>query len=242
MYSQYNQFASYYDLYSNVYDYEEWYLYLLSLSHIQNPQGKRCLEIGCGSGGLLLEFMKNGFDVEGLDSSSQMLEYANEKLMKNKKNPTLYLCEAEKFHSKNKYDFIYSANDVINYLEFLSLQKTFLNVSEMLNEGAIFTFDALNLEYFEEENNAQSQDRIILDNVEFCFERQYRRGELYTDIQITDGQKVFNERHRQLLYPKEVIVQSGVQTGFVPLDTYAVFTREKPTEFSSKIQYVFAIK
>jgi len=55
-----------------------------------NQQGGRVLDVGCGKGRLLLDYMKDGIDIEGVDNSPEMLELCREKANEIGLKPTLY--------------------------------------------------------------------------------------------------------------------------------------------------------
>lgn len=70
---------------------------------------KKILEVGCGTGRLLVELHNDGFEVDGADASGAMLEQLKLKFANSDMKPELYLCEAAKLDAEaNSYDFTYS--------------------------------------------------------------------------------------------------------------------------------------
>lgn len=67
------------------------------------------LEPMCGSGRFLVNFIKNGFEIDGFDISNDMLEKCKTKIEKsNIKNNTILQCCNFKNYSPNKrYDFVF---------------------------------------------------------------------------------------------------------------------------------------
>ncbi|GIS85313.1 MAG: hypothetical protein CM1200mP16_16130 [Nitrospina sp.] len=45
------------------------------------------LDLGCGTGYLFLRFLRRGFNVTGLDISSEMIEITNNSIAQNEKTP-----------------------------------------------------------------------------------------------------------------------------------------------------------
>ena len=67
------------------------------------------LEVGCGTGRLLIEMEQLGYTVDGADASVAMLEKTKEKFVDSSRQPELMLCGASEIPaSDNTYDFTYS--------------------------------------------------------------------------------------------------------------------------------------
>ena len=52
--------------------------------------GQPVLDVGCGTGRILLDFLANGIDIEGVDDSPEMLAICRAKAAKMNLRPTLY--------------------------------------------------------------------------------------------------------------------------------------------------------
>ena len=76
--STYSLFAKFYDAYVGTYD-QDLPFYLALASKVNAP----ILEIGCGSGRILLPLLRAGHVVTGVDISDEMLRLAGDKLQKN---------------------------------------------------------------------------------------------------------------------------------------------------------------
>ncbi|MEC1179667.1 class I SAM-dependent methyltransferase [Metasolibacillus meyeri] len=87
------------------------------------------LEPMCGSGRFMLEFIQNGYDIDGFDISEEMITRFQEKLEGNHYNGILQRCEFSTFHPNKLYDFIFIAagsfslitdhEQILSYLTFL---------------------------------------------------------------------------------------------------------------------------
>jgi len=97
------------------------------------------LDIGCGSGGHIVEFIKLGYNVDGVDPSKNMLQLAEKKVSEKSK---FYLATADSFKINQQYDAIVSLFHVVGYIntndEFLICLK---NVYDHLKNGGVFMFD-----------------------------------------------------------------------------------------------------
>lgn len=79
---------------------------LLSAIPLRN---RKVLDIGCGTGDLLVEFAKKGAEVTGIDISNEALLKAKKRLLTEKLNVTLFNVEANKIElPKNAFDLITS--------------------------------------------------------------------------------------------------------------------------------------
>jgi len=69
--------------------------------------GGRALEIACGSGRLLLPLLRDGIEVEGLDTSPEMLERLRAKAGAISLNPTLYQRPMQDFDLPGRYRTVF---------------------------------------------------------------------------------------------------------------------------------------
>ena len=99
-----NEVASYYDevIEKGYHDNEK---YLSNLSKILK-KGENVLELGCGTGKILLELLERGILIEGLDVSKSMIE----KLKSKNNKATIYLSNLEDFNFDKIYDYTLSCN------------------------------------------------------------------------------------------------------------------------------------
>lgn len=73
---------------------------------IQKTEGS-VLELACGTGRHLVDALKNGADIDGLDSSPDMLQLCKEKLDAGGLKTTLYEQKIEALYLKRKYSLIF---------------------------------------------------------------------------------------------------------------------------------------
>ena len=72
-------------------------------------QAGSILELGCGTGRLLLPLIKQGYAVDGVDIASDMLALCRDKALQQNLDPTLFQQKIEELALPKKYDLIFSA-------------------------------------------------------------------------------------------------------------------------------------
>lgn len=78
--------------------------------------GEPALELGCGDGDPLLDLLEAGLDVEGLDSSADMLERCRAHAASRGLSPTLHLATFQSMELPRRYRCIYVAGPTFNLL------------------------------------------------------------------------------------------------------------------------------
>jgi SAM-dependent methyltransferase len=131
-------FARFYDLiYHQVRDGVDNKFYL---EKIKNTRGK-ILEVGTGTGRLLIEALKNSADIYGIDISPAMLDILKAKLTKEQQS-RISLQSIVDFKSDIKYDLIIAPFRVFMHLISKNDQMNALNnVYDHLNQNGQFIFD-----------------------------------------------------------------------------------------------------
>lgn len=143
----YKNFSKVYDKFMEICDYSEWVKTLEKYIREYNPEGKKILDLGCGTGETLLNISEK-YNCSGLDLSEEMLKKAKIKL-KNKNIP-LFLGDMREFNTGEKYDIIFSFFDTVNHLISLEdLNDLFNSVKNSLNEGGIYIFDVVDRKFME---------------------------------------------------------------------------------------------
>jgi len=102
---------------------------------IKDAKGK-VLELACAGGRLLLPFLSEGYDVEGVDASPAMIEVLRKKAAKAKLTPTLYCQKLEDLEIKKKYRLIYISLGSIQLIKDPEdVKLLFRKCYQMLEEG-----------------------------------------------------------------------------------------------------------
>lgn len=182
------------------------------------PEKGKILDLACGTGSISAELLKKGYTIIGIDSSSEMLSVADNKL---NGNVHLYNAEMQNFTLTEPVNAVICLLDSINHLESLKdIENCFKCVYNSLTENGLFIFD-VNTVYkhnfvlgdntfvFDEENYFLSWDnellknnkvRILLDIFQFNGKSYDRFSEEFIETAYdTDDLKRLSEPYFELL-------------------------------------------
>jgi SAM-dependent methyltransferase len=109
----YEAMAPVYDHFTAHHDYEAWLGDLLVVLERNGLQGRRLLDVGCGTGKSFLPMLPRGWEVSGCDVSASMIELAREKAGDSARLEVADMRELPRF---GEFDLIWALDDAINYL------------------------------------------------------------------------------------------------------------------------------
>lgn len=241
----YTSFAMVYDLFMDNIPYEEWNEYLTGLLKTYGVREGLILDLGCGTGTVTELLASAGYDMIGVDNSSEMLQIALDK-REESGNPILYLLQdMREFELYGTVAAVVSICDSMNYiLEIEELTEVFRLVNNYLDPGGIFIFD-LNTVYKYEailgestiaENREESS--FIWDNF-YDSETGINEYDLSLFMKEADGRyRRYDETHYQRAYTLEEIKESLKQAGMEFVTAYEAFTENPPSDTSERIYIV----
>ncbi|RKQ37848.1 class I SAM-dependent DNA methyltransferase [Oceanobacillus halophilus] len=224
----YKQMAYVYDKLMEDAPYDKWIEFTESM--LEGNHVERIVDLGCGTGEITVRLAGKGFQMIGVDNSSDMLTYANNKATENKQNITWLHQDIRELEGLSNLDAAISYCDVINYVtEEADLKEVFKRTFSSLKSGGLFLFDIHSLHQVE--NNYHNQTFAdVLDDVSyiwFCTEGD-EKGEMYHDLTffVSDGQKYnrFDEIHHQRTYSITFYSNLLLKAGFSNIKVYADFS------------------
>ena len=102
-YEYYGMMAEFWDLFrGDTSTWEDRFFFL----DVAKKYGGPVLDVGCGTGRILLDFMQQGIDIDGVDNSPEMLARLKQKAEKLNLHPTVYQQEMDKLDLPRKYQTI----------------------------------------------------------------------------------------------------------------------------------------
>ncbi len=192
-------FARAYDLLMADVDYEIIYKWLKPYL----SKDKMILDAGCGSGYLMLELLRNGYQAMGIDIDTKMLSVANDKLVSNHFKPMLYEHDLRD-PLGIKVDIVLAMFDVINY--FKGIRSVFKNIYQGLNVGGIFIFDV----YKDEIVEAYDQYTEI-DDDPFHYEWHIstKKNQLIHEVTIGNKTEIIKQYVHPVAYYEKILQSYG---------------------------------
>jgi len=136
----FSDYAHYYDIYYAEKDYRAETDFVLGLASRFADEPRSLLDMGCGTGRHLAEFVRRGLACDGFDLSEDMLAQARERL--SAEAVELSLGNLATFESAKQYDLVVSMFAVVGYLitneDLIAGLRT---ARRHLKPGGIFIFD-----------------------------------------------------------------------------------------------------
>lgn len=238
--SSYKEFAHIYDALMTDIPYDNYVNKVLSC--VENVTGKALLDIGCGTGVLSAKLMAEGFMVQAVDLSEEMLSMAADRFQKEGYHIPLFqmsMTDLEGFHD---VDVALVSIDSLNYLEVEEqVVQTFEGIYQSLKEGGQLFFDVHSL---------YKMDELFLDgpftyedeNVAYIWHTEL--GEephsVYHDLTFFMRKENglyerFEESHFQRTYSVNNYITWLTQVGFSKVNVTADWTNDEPTNTSERI-------
>lgn len=141
---QFDDYANFYDLFYSGKDYRSEAEFVSARLSATLAEGRRLLELGCGTGRHSVELVDLGWRVSALDLSSAMLQHASERARDAQMQDRLTFAVGDiRFLSEtNQYDAAVSLFNVVGYLPTDDdLRKAMSGVKQALRPGGVFLFD-----------------------------------------------------------------------------------------------------
>jgi ubiquinone/menaquinone biosynthesis C-methylase UbiE len=231
----YEKVAEVYDGLMKKVDYPTWSKYLLVIAEENIPDNAKILELGAGTCKMAEIFSEKYKNYFATDISLSMLKSSsNNHFLK-------ICCDMSSIPVKAKFDFIFSAFDVVNYiLKQKTLFNLFCEVYRLLEDNGIFTFDvslesnSLNLissDIIEDRYNGSWFQRISQYN---------KRSRIHYNkfyIRADSGIK-FKEVHKQKIYDISTYFKLAEKAGLYTEHCFDCFSFKDVTEKSQRAQFV----
>ncbi len=229
----YEGFGQVYDEFMDNVPYDEWCEYIVDMLNEHGVDGGLCLELGCGTGEVCERLADKGFDMIGLDASSEMLNQAIKKRDESKKDILYLLQDMTEFELYGTVKAVVSICDCLNYLiQNEQLLKTFKLVNNYLDPGGIFLFDMNTRHKYEEIG-----DSVIAENREdasFIWENFFDSDENINEYDLTlfvkdeSGKyEKYEETHSQRAYYFDEVKNMLEDAGMEFVSCFKAFTKEE---------------
>jgi ubiquinone/menaquinone biosynthesis C-methylase UbiE len=251
-YEYYGMMAEFWDLFrGDTSTWEDRFFFL----DVVKKYGGPVLDVGCGTGRILLDFMQQGFDIDGVDNSPDMLARLRQKAEKLNLDPTVYHQEMTELALPRKYQTILVPSSSFQLLLDASLPPLAMNrFYEHLLPGGVLAMPFMTL--WKQGNPLESEwtrEAVRPEDGATVRRWQYSRFDPETDLEHTieryeilrDGTVVASEEHHQSpatrSYTQEQAVTLYLDAGFEDIQVFHEFTFE-PVRLEDEIFCVLGFK
>jgi SAM-dependent methyltransferase len=200
------------------------------------------LEVACGNGRLHPFLRNEGFELFGLDNSSELIDAARKRSRRHSKN--YLLCDMRNFKIKRKFDAILSWFTSFGYYNDRTNLKILVNIRKHLAEGGLLLIDIPNRrsKMFKSRNYSQKCGKY-LEKVSMSVENS--RDQTFWKLEETfysdreNGSKLIKRiRRRVRIYDSEEIRKLLSKAGFETLNVFRTGTFDKARSNSRRLMVV----
>ena len=193
------------------------------LDHINISQDAKILDLCCGNGRHAIELKKLGYDVLGVDLSSDLLDIARSKASENDLDLKLYRCDMREIPYEDEFDLIVQFFTSFGYFETdAENQKVLSAISKALKKEGQFMIDYMNPDYVAS-NLVEKDEKQVSDDIKLIQERWIENSRVNKKItMIRNGEtSYYNESVR--MYALQEIKAMLDQVGLRLVHTYGDF-------------------
>ncbi|URN93064.1 MAG: class I SAM-dependent methyltransferase [Candidatus Pristimantibacillus lignocellulolyticus] len=246
----YGQFATVYDRLMADMPYEEWIAFAEAVWQ-QHGKPQKVVDLGCGTGSIAIPLAIKGYQVVGIDLSSDMLAVAAQKLEQQSSvdgNLTLLEQNMSQWELSEKVDSVISFCDCLNYIvDEDDLLATLSATYDQLKQGGSFIFDVHPITRFEQ--YAADQPFVYDENgISYMWSSEYDEDDhiiehfLSIFVQEADGRySRIDEEHVQRAYSSKWLEGALRSVGFTQIHLYSDFQLKAADDHSTRLFFV-AIK
>lgn len=242
----YQQMASLYDQLMENVPYDKWLQFTQDIIKKSGKNVESIADLGCGTGEITIRLAKEGYQLFGVDYSSDMLTYAEQKSSANNLQIQWLHQDLRELQGFTNLDAVVSYCDVINYITSENeLRTVFLNVAESLKTGGLFIFDIHSLHHVANNLTNHTFTEVTDDLVYIwdCNEGEVA-GEMFHDLTfftLENGKyDRIEELHHQCTYSIDIYKKILIDAGFEKPVLYSDFSIETDNlnEKSERIFFV----
>lgn len=227
----YEAMAPVYDDFTAHHDYEGWLADLLTALELRGLQGRRLLDVGCGTGKSFMPMLPRGWEVTGCDISPAMLELAREKAGDTVRLEVADMLELPRF---GEFNLVWALDDAINYLlSAEELERALTGMRANLAPGGLLLFDVNELlayrTFFAETVVVERGGRRLVWNglatpdvapSSICESRL----EVVRNSDDAETGEAPMHTHRQRHFPEVEVLATLERAGLECLDVYGIYT------------------
>jgi SAM-dependent methyltransferase len=240
----YQQFAYLYDDLMADAPYTKWLSFIKNAKSAYHPEAARLLDVGCGTGSIPILLAKEGFNVTGVDLSSDMLMVAKEKAENETVALSLFQQDMRELEGLGTYDCITILCDSLNYiLTEEDVKRTFLSAWNHLETDGLFLFDVHSLHKINDIfiGNTFGSNNEELSYIWQCYHGEFENSvehDLSFFILNKETYERYDELHIQRTFSVDDYSKWLNECKFKVLSITADFENQQPSERSERILFI----
>jgi len=216
-------------------NYKDWAKYISVLYDILEINDPGILELACGQCAVTKHLQKKFPDIISTDISIYMLNECDAPGIKR------VCCDMVNLPFKEKFGFVFSTFDSINYLlTEEELKKLFTSVSSILNDEGYFTFDV------SLERNSIKYQKLLnrsgkYNGIKYVQKSNYNKEERihYNTFKFTyENGEIYEETHAQKIYEFEDYFRILEETDFNVFACFDSFSFDDADKKTERAQFV----
>ncbi len=219
-------------------DYKEWADYIHQISKELRKKKISALELASGTGAIA-KLLQKKMNIVSSDISFNMLNEDGDKSF-----PKV-CCDMMYLPFKNKYDFIFSTFDSVNYLNTKEKFMRYLeNANRCIDDGGLLAFDVSlenNSKKFEKYLNRRGKVNGITFRQRSLYNPATRIHYNHFELTLANGQKV-EEIHKQKIYRFEEYFDFIDRSDFYVHKCYKAFTFKNADAETERAQFILKKK
>lgn len=243
--SDYKSLAQVYDRLMNHVDYTATARFYMDAAKKAGWQGDRILDLACGTGSIMLELLKLGYEVWGVDRSEEMLAVADQKIFNAGFTPRLTNQDMRKLKAPGVFNLAVCVFDGLNYLlREDDLDRTLAKVHQALSPTGVFVFD-MHSEYKMSVVLGERTQFYTSDDLCYIWQNKYSTKSGLIDMKLDIFVKEtnctyrrFEEVHRERYYSPETLIKCLEKTGFSVAAVYGNQSFQPPEANSERLYFV----
>ncbi|GGB28880.1 methyltransferase [Lentibacillus populi] len=227
----YRQMANFYDQLMDDAPYDKWLELTIDVFQQSGKTIRYVADLGCGTGRITTGLAKLGYNMTGVDSSEEMLSYAQQHAISEGTEILWIHQDLRELEGINGMDAVISYCDVINYITTeKELRTVFRHTAKVLQAGGLFLFDVHSLYHVQNDlaNMTFSEVDEDVSYIWFCTPGEVE-GEMHHDLTFfvadaNDKYIRFDEYHHQRTFPIDVYKKLLHEAGFEIRNIYGDFS------------------
>jgi ubiquinone/menaquinone biosynthesis C-methylase UbiE len=208
----YNSFAQVYDLMMDNVPYEQWVHHIETLFLKHGCEPRLIADLGCGTGTMTVELAQKGYEMTGIDLSTQMLQIAKEKARAADVDVLFLNQDMTELDLYGTMDAMISTCDALNYIDSeAALCEIFKRVNLFLEPKGLFIFDMNTIYKFKELLGSHTFAETYEDSA-YIWENYFDEDEGVNEYQVTlfikekDNYERYEEIHYEYAYTVDKIL------------------------------------